>query len=384
METSPRFFPEYTLREKLLEKGKLDTVTVEEGSARMLIDFAHVPVQEPGTDHRKVVVYLSGMPMDPKLTTAQVPQEVPLCASAFAFGTNDLIILKPIGCNSDAYRNESGDVSDEKVMKAAYKQLVEICTAQGIDMATAEFVVGGYSEGASQGATLAKMLLENKSTLSGFFGAEPAGISGYEDPNTAHVWPTPLNGIDRTIDLVQRRLDEYKQFQSTHSPANSLRQLNTQTPYGLHIPRDLLAGLNMREFQAPTEMNLPTNNLIHPKDTKAGALSLVRRLLGVVGIPTDRKVLKERLQIAWSKNPAYENLVEAGVPMSLFCGMNYERIDCPGVIDQVTAWRETHPNVMLATSDTVHEAPWETSSGVGVVLGILDARIAAATEGDLV
>ncbi len=341
-------------REKLLQLGKLHTTEYDIDGARIAVDYAHVPLREnlQPTDKRSIAIYLPGLPHGPAQNTGGDPQEIGMVAGLLTNTSSDLVVLKPEGLTSNAYDNNA---APEK--SATLKKFMEICAEQGIDLQQEghSITIYGYSEGGSQGASLALELQQQFGSVSRFVGIEPSGITGYADRASSHIWPQSIEKFKQALTALFSK--------QTQQPV-------TETDTGYHLSQELITSYsNILQHADKSKRDKLTYNLTYIKDTIKNVSSFIRRLaLGLVDFKTPRGVQRDRLKHVWSRNPDYTTLADAGIPITLFSGTKSQIVPFVEARDWVLERRSKKQDVTLVTSGTGHFDPNAISKGIGAAL----------------
>ncbi|MBP9798205.1 hypothetical protein KBC70_03610 [Candidatus Woesebacteria bacterium] len=354
-------------RERLLQMGKLQTTEYNFDGAKVAVDYAHVPLQEglQPTDKRRIAIYLPGLPHGPAQNTGGDPQEIGMVADLLTDNASDLIVLKPEGLTSSAYDNSA---APEK--SATLKKLMEICAEQGIDLQQDghTITVYGYSEGASQGASLALELQNQFGSVSRLIGIEPAGVSGYADRKSAHIWP--------------QSIEKFRQALSTFFSKKDQRPV-VQTDTGYHLSSELIASYSsILQHAGKDKDQMREYNKKYLIDTVKNVSSFIRRLgLGLFGLKTPRGVQKDRLRHVWSCNEDYTSLADSGIPITLFSGKKSQIAPFEEAEAWVRAQRKKQQDITLITSSTGHFDPNAISKGIGAALIFTHGKTAVEESG---
>ena len=337
---------EILAQDQLLELGRLKTREIKIGDARVAVDYAHVPLAESSKDQRRVAIYIGGLPHNPRQDMAGDPLETGFVSELLKGTRTDLIVLKPEGLNREAFVDKDGHIHDGTVTSATRLQLEKIFLEQKINIHAEETEVEiyGLSEGATQGVSLTKRLVDEGANVTAFVGIEPAGVSGYENPDNARIYPSHIH-----------RFREYL----TRNPVKKPVQ---ETNYGHHVSADLLQSYG--DILGGTDAN--------PKDAFHAVTTFVGRLsAGLAGLKTPRAVQKERLKLAFSENPNYEKVIEAGVPTIFYASPSSQAIPFSEMSSKIAGWREKYgESVKMISSDTSHFDIGNISKGVGLALGL--------------
>ena len=337
--------PERIVRESLLDLGKLDHEDHQIGAGRIVVDHAYVPATDQPPQH--ISIYLGGLPHGPEQNTAGDPQEIGNIPTLLTTQSDAVVILKPEGLNNEAYMEGGQAFGQQRVAEASLLTLQRILSEKLTDRqrAALHFTLVGYSEGASQGASLAKQMLELGMNVDGLVGLEPPGVAGYSSQRDARIAPAHLG-----IDFVKKYIRRLREGDDGYIPK--------KTDYGYHIPRRLIDSYNkILDGEKP-----------QTRDQLRNISNYGRRILGGVGrLDVPRRLVSERMKALWTKNHDYDALVSAGVPVSLFCGTLSDVIDYDGVQKQVSDWKRTIPNrrTQLISSRSTHALVNLKSLGVG-------------------
>lgn len=344
-------------RDRLNQLGNLHATEYDLGGAKVVVDYAHIPLKEnlQPDDKRAIAIYLGGLPHNPAQNTGGDPQEIGLVADLLAGTASDLVVLKPEGLSASAYINNA---APEK--SATFKKLMEICAEQGIDLQLDghSITVYGFSEGASQGASLALELQKQFGSVSRLVGIEPAGVTGYTDRSSSRVWP--------------QSVEKFRQF-LTAIFAKKDRQPVVKTDTGYRLSKELIASYS--DIFEHSSKNKPKVDFSYIKDTVKNSASFIRRLtLGVGGMKTPRGVQRDRLRHVWSQNADYESLADMGIPITLFSGRKSQIMPFPEAEKWVRERRGKNQEVDLITSDTSHFDPNAISKGIGAALAFTQGK----------
>lgn len=349
-------------RDRLTQLGNLHATEYDFDGAKVVVDYAHIPLREnlQPSDKREVAIYLGGLPHNPAQNTGGDPQEVGMVANLLTGTASDLIVLKPEGLTASAYNNKA---APEK--SATFKKLMEVCAEQGIDLQRDgnSITVYGFSEGSSQGASLALELQKQFGCVSRLVGIEPAGITGYADRPSSRIWPQSVEKFRQFLGAIFAKKD---------------RQPVVKTDTGYRLSKELIASYS--DIFEHTSKNKPKVDFSYIKDSVKNIGSFIRRLtVGVTGMKTPRGVQKDRLRHVWSQNADYGALAEMGVPITLFSGRKSQIIPFSEAEKWVRERRLNNQEVDLITSDTSHFDPNAISKGIGAALAFTQgkSRVAA-------
>lgn len=338
-------------REALSQLGMLHSTEYKIDDAKIVVDYAHVPLKEDlkPTDKRSIAIYLGGLPHNPAQNTGGDPQEIGLVADLLQGTASDLIVLKPEGLTASAYDNNA---APEK--SATFKKLLEICAEQGIDLQQEghSITIYGFSEGASQGASLALQLQEKFGSVTRLVGIEPSGLTGYTDPASSHVWPQSIEKFRQILSALLAKKD-------THPVV--------ETDTGYYLSKELLASYS--DIFEHTSGHEQKTDAQYMKDSIKNISSFIRRLtLGIAGLKTPRGVQKDRLRHVWSQNADYAALADMGVPITLFSGRKSQIIPFSEAQEWVRERRAKNQKIDFITSDTSHFDPNAIAKGIGAAL----------------
>lgn len=345
--------PEQIVRESLLNLKSLHHEEHQIGAGRIVVDHAYVPVTDQPP--KNISIYLGGLPHNPAQNTAGDPQEIGNIPGLLTTTSDAVVVLKPEGLNNEAYREGDQEFGQQRVAEATLITLQRVLSEHLTDdqRTALRFTLVGYSEGASQGASLAKQMLELGMNVDGLVGLEPAGVAGYADQKHSRVFPAHFSK-----EFARKYIQKLREGDNEYIPK--------KTDYGYHIPRRLLQSYN----------DILGGIKPHVRDQLQTIANVGGRILGGASrLKFPRKVVPERWRASWTKNQDYENLIRADVPVSLFCGTLSEIIDFDGIQKQVVNWRQTIPGsrAQLISSRSTHAIINMESLGVGFTTALKPA-----------
>ena len=343
-------YQEDIARSELISMVRLQTEVVDVGEAQVAVHHAYIALEPKHHKGRNITIFLPGLPTNPENTTDQTPQETAFALETVKQTATDFIVLKPEGMNHAAFRTSEGSLTDRPTIEAAKDLLDSICEKHGIDLTDPDvkLSISGYSEGASQGASLAALLAEGGIHTSTFTGIEPAGVTGYKDPHKAKIFPASLLNLLAQLKPVKKR------------PAQ-------KTDYGYHLSEKLI-----QSYNDILDGHIPTD-----QDRKQGVRSIVSRLKKGLfqGSKTPGDIQPERLKLALSENAAFDAMLENGTAVTFFSGRQSIVVPFQQITDRVIGWKQKYGNrVSLVSADITHFGSHENAKGVAFATALGEAK----------
>ncbi len=345
-----------TARRVLLEMGALQSTEYTIGKARVVVDWAYIPLstESLSPSNRIVTVYIAGMPHNPNQNAGGDAHEIGLISELLTGSATDLIVMKPEGLNKEAFEDRAYAET-----QASHDRFNDICRKHGIDphagRVTFKFV--GLSEGANQVVSLVRSLLSDGIDISEVVAVDPAGVVGYESTEKARIWP-------QSVEKFRTVLSAFKGKPDTKTAL--------ETPTGYSFSSELLQNYS-DALQHGNQQTNPVLTHDNAKDftqaTKKNIVDFIRRLsLGLLRLKTPRGIQPDRMKHVWTSNPDYGTLADSDVPIIMF-SMSGSLI---APKEEISAWvadrQSRGQNVSLVTSAGGHFGPSAQPKGVGAAL----------------
>lgn len=310
------------VRQELLRKDALHRQTVERDTGEkieILWSFSRLPPElvTPAKNSRfRLTLFVPGMfqmdeiPGSPYAANyGNHPLEINLDSGLLTGDINAVMVLKAEGLNDISYQDASGKGAGQKKVAAAavevfQAEIEKFCQSNGVSVSDLEIRILGHSEGATQAASIAAELLRQRiGQVKELTVIMPAGLSGIAPDRVC-------SPADFLRDAIARRL-------ISSEPTKKSRQLQ----FGYKISAEKIKELDRRFAIGGVNTYV---------DSEADKRNVGRWLLRLAGgkrwadfaakLGIAENVPFARLIEADRRNPDYQTVVSAGVPLLVVAG----------------------------------------------------------------
>jgi len=296
-------------------------------------------------DHKYYLdVYVSGLFQTDKANTGNMP-EARLVGGMVRPETDAVMVLKAEGLNKQAYEEDENGGGEGRVAAAAVEVLRRKMEGKP-ELHGREVVirVTGYSEGSTQGASIAADLAEAGYGVREYISIGGAGMVG-----------APSMG---EVDFVKFG---WGVTQSRVKAGPSPKAFVDEGNGNYFIRGDMVAGWNKALGMDPAEFN-PT--------LKDDAENVVRWALRL-----GRDVPVQRVRAACTLNPDYRKLGEMGVPVIVVSSTHEQLFSNSAVKDQAEKLRQMGGRVAVVTTDAGHEGPHFNPNAVAYMAQLISEKV---------
>lgn len=285
-----------------------------------------------------------------------------------------MVILKPEGLNDQAYLDvKNGKVvgaCQRKISNAALevlqKRLSEVREGSGKKY---KFRIVGYSEGSSQGISLAARILE--SGLGEVEDITSIGACGFVGVDVVEQPATPEVPVKQILgNVVVERFKSHPKFPRQDPNGKKIYHLRKgDKGDNIYVDSKLLSDKNQGGFEASLGRE--------PIDKGADKVILLRwftKYFKSKRADLEEGVPSQRIKALWTRNPDLDFLAERAVPIKIFAGyfdQLFPSIKAEETIDQL---RQKGGNILLISSNVTREYPHLHPSAVAYVLELFAAR----------
>lgn len=313
---------------------------------------------------KRVTVYVPGLFDATKPNFGNHPLEAKLASSLLTGDVDSLVVLKGEGLNNNAYREyedgKKSGINQQKVAGSAVEilknRLQEIREKENENV---EFTILGFSEGSTQGASIAaEILRKGLGTVKEFVSIGGGGLAGEDFQENAS--PLPIVTILKNT-LASKKIPKPQFPAKNNEGANQYHSVDDEG--NIEISPKLLGdkkqgGLEESLGRARVETADDFENVIK----KFGGRAFRSILFGEEEIPTDR--IRSMLTI----NSDYEELAKKGIPISIFSGLQDNIFNHLQVKENAIKLKREGGNVLFISSDVGHSFAHENPSGVAYAL----------------
>lgn len=310
-------------------------------------------------DTLRINIYVPGMFQADQPNLGNHPLESKFTSALLRGNADAVYILKAEGLNSFAYCDKDKKPhTQSNVANAAVQildqDLLQLKKKLNLDPnIPVEFEIAGYSEGSSQGASIAEKIIENNiGKVTGYTSIGGGGLVGYEDQNKANI-----------IDFVQDAFRKMKHLKSDEMIKKGIYWIQ-EDPHTFFVTHELIGD----PIKGGFEYSLGKAKVDTFSDIKNITRWAIRYATHMMGF--QKGVPNERVQAACSINPDYSKLAEKGVPIIVLAGTEEIFFPSDDVHNAVNKLRKIGGKVLLVTSNIPHEFPHNNPFGTAYLFGI--------------
>lgn len=354
-------------------------VRIGQGRIEVLSSIFRVPEElrssNPDPNLERVTIFLPGMFEAKKPNYGNHPLEIKLAAALLKGDVDRLMVLKGEGLNKEAY-SEGGQGFGQRRVGEACMQVLKDQFPPLSQGRRYEFTIVGHSEGATQGVSIAKQILDaGLGQISEFVAISGAGLVGAEDQNSVDIFKTLKENAAHTKNPQKPRIPYTDEKGVT-------QYVKREGADDVSISRDLIykkldlvnqtgGGLEVSLGKARVDLSADIYNV-----GKWGLRALSAKIFGSLGVPL------ERLRALWTRNPDYESLARAQVPMKIFLGENDEKFPYAQARQTIDVLRKNNPGarIMTVSADVDHSFSHQNPSGVAYALAVISSRTTAGSR----
>lgn len=370
------------IEQSLREVPKVKIVDLEDGARiKVISSISQIPEHLKGkekSEKHRIAIYA------PTIWYTNDPQESSIreirLASSILSGNVDFVVrLKAEGMNDLAYKNSDGECTGEsKVAASGVDILAKDLESLGINPGEAEFYIVGYSEGSTQGASIAAKIIEKGvGTVKEYVSIGGGGLIGAENQNDAK----PIQfAMDAAKSLFTKT--EGPQGEKSLAPGTGKTVLIKEAPDVYYVPAEVFGQeiKNTKEGSRGGGLEYAIGKTPEPPLLEAlePERKFAERLIKTkFGVGEDNPVPLERLKAATTKNHDYEKLARYGVPIIIITGAKDTFFDNKKVKPAALELKRRFPNdkIGIITSDSGHDDPWHNPSGFAFVLEIIRNKL---------
>lgn len=332
--------------QQLQRKGlHTDFVELEDGSKiKVMISLLKIPSRfknKMGKSRIRTLVYIPNLWFtdSPPPTDHRELRLSPLISS----GNIDLIvILKAEGLNNLAYCDENGNgICQNKVSAAAIGILKNYLSKTHLDKEGYDFYILGYSEGASQGVSIAAKIIQNNlGSVKEYISICGGGLIGAKK----QIKASPIAFVEGAFrDIMHNNLlSSYKG--------------------NYFIPRKQIENIENLIGLPPAE---PLYKSLNPEFRW-----FIRYLKTRIDEAFVNSIPQERLKAMASINPDYDYIIKNNVPLIVFLEIYDIIFSFNDLVKNITKLKNKYPTKKIVTvvSDSRHDKVWTYPSGISYVL----------------
>lgn len=316
------------------------------------------------SDTYRLTVFVPGLFDASKPNYGNHPLEVKLAGALLTGEADAVMMLKAEGLNAFAYQENGRGCVEKRVSEAAFEVLRERIQAVAQAMGKpVELRILGYSEGSTQGASIAALAVESHlGKVSEYVSIGGGGLAGASTQEGA----SPLKAI--RANLLKVGVETQRAEAAAREKGSEIVQEGPDTFYidSKVIGDKKSGGLEEALGRATVDPIADITNVA------IWAKRFVETELGAKD-----EVPWERLQAIWTVNPDYEVLVKNEVPLTVFSGTADVCFTNSEVRGNVQRLREHGGKVLLVSSNVGHDFPHKNPSGVAFILEALKQKIGA-------
>lgn len=212
---------EYVEKKFLGQTPDTKEVTRPDGAKfRVLSSFCELPghlKEKPKAEGEpyRLTIYVSGMFDATKPNYGNHPLETKLAGSLLTGDTDAIMMVKAEGLNPKAYLENDKGCVQKRVAEEDWEVVKNQINALGLEGKPVTLHIVGYSEGATQGASLAKIAAESGSVkVQEYVSIGGSGLAGSQAQEA--VEPKFKNFLQRTKDFFSKNIAAQEPSQKYH------------------------------------------------------------------------------------------------------------------------------------------------------------------------
>lgn len=357
-----------------------EVVQLEDGaSIKVLSSIATIPENlksEPSPDKLRVAIYIPTLWFTEEPTPIDY-REVRLASSIITGNIDVAVQLKAEGMNAMAYKNEDGTgACESKVAGTAVDILKKQIEVLGLVKKEIEFSIVGYSEGSTQGASIAAKILEKGlGKVREYVSIGGGGMIGAENQNDAK----PMEFIKDALESVFKKVPE-PFGKKTVAPGTGKTVFIEEGPNTYYVPSEII-GKTIKKGKTLEEehgegLEYSVGKTLEPPLTEAlrpEAVWVKRFLNTKYGNSEINPIPPERILAATTINHDYDVLAKNGVPILFFTETEDTFFANDKVRPKIEEFRKRFPlnKVVMITSNAGHDSLWHNPSGFAYLLEII-------------
>lgn len=385
-----RMFIEGELRKK--GEPRKDKMEMEGGATvNVLSSFVEIPesieVEEKGKkkivelkkedDEYNIAIYVPGLFQADKPNYGNHPLEVKLAGSLLRSNTDAIMMLKAEGLNDKSYEDEEGNGKVQTtVSKAALEVLKKTLKERGLVDEEGKlsrkmrFSVVGYSEGSTQGASIAARIAESGfGEVKEFVSIGGAGLVGFENQSEVNLVKFFKNAQEARKNPYLPAPDSFKDNQGNIHSLPFTKE-GAETSDTVFVEGKLLGD----KKQGGLETSLgqaKVNTFADIRNIGKWSTRLLASEMGLI-----EQVPRARLNAAATLNHDYDLLAEKGVPIIVFSPTQEIFFPNTNVRERVGELRTQFPNdkILLVSSNVGHDFPHSNPSGTAYAIELIKER----------